>query len=94
MAVGGEASSSAVAFGSIGYGRMAELHAKTALGTMRIHATMDATPPEDQAPGPKQFSRGQRRVLGTLLEKAFTTPDVYPLTLKACTTACKITEIP
>lgn len=67
---------------------MAELHAKTALGTMRIHATMDATPPEDQAPGPKQFSRGQRRVLGTLLEKAFTTPDVYPLTLKACTTAC------
>ncbi len=49
---------------------------------------MDANAFDDQAPGPKQFSRGQRRVLGTLLEKAFTTPDVYPLTLKSCTTAC------
>jgi uncharacterized protein YceH (UPF0502 family) len=29
-----------------------------------------------------------RRILGVLLEKAFTTPDAYPLTLKALTTAC------
>lgn len=29
-----------------------------------------------------------RRILGSLLEKAFTTPDAYPLTLKALTTAC------
>jgi uncharacterized protein YceH (UPF0502 family) len=34
------------------------------------------------------LSRKQRRVLGVLLEKAFTTPDQYPLTLKAATTGC------
>ncbi len=34
------------------------------------------------------FSRKQRRVLGVLLEKAFTTPEQYPLTLKATTTGC------
>ncbi len=34
------------------------------------------------------LSRKQRRVLGVLLEKAFTTPDQYPLTLKATTTGC------
>jgi uncharacterized protein YceH (UPF0502 family) len=34
------------------------------------------------------LTRKQRRVLGTLLEKAFTTPDQYPLTLKAATTGC------
>ncbi|MBI1346216.1 DUF480 domain-containing protein [bacterium] len=35
-----------------------------------------------------QLSRKQRRVLGTLLEKAFTTPDQYPLTLKAAVAGC------
>ena len=50
---------------------------------------MEATALDDQAvPGPKQLARGQRRVLGVLLEKAFTTPDVYPLTVKACTSGC------
>lgn len=34
------------------------------------------------------FTRKQRRVLGVLLEKAFTVPDQYPLTLKATTTGC------
>lgn len=34
------------------------------------------------------LSRKQRRVLGVLLEKGFTTPDQYPLTLKAVTTGC------
>lgn len=34
------------------------------------------------------LSRKQRRVLGVLLEKAFTTPEQYPLTLKATTTGC------
>jgi hypothetical protein len=34
------------------------------------------------------LSRKQRRVLGTLLEKAFTTPEQYPLTLKATVTGC------
>lgn len=36
----------------------------------------------------KDLSRIQRRVLGVLMEKAFTTPEQYPLTLKAVTTAC------
>lgn len=35
-----------------------------------------------------ELSKPQRRVLGVLLEKAFTTPDQYPLTLKAITTGC------
>lgn len=34
----------------------------------------------------------QTRVLGCLLEKQVTTPDVYPLTLKALTTACNQTS--
>ena len=50
---------------------------------------MEATTLDDQTvPGPKQLARGPRRVLGVLLEKAFTTPDVYPLTVKACTSGC------
>lgn len=36
----------------------------------------------------KELSKPQRRVLGVLLEKAFTTPDQYPLTLKAVITGC------
>lgn len=36
----------------------------------------------------RELSRPQRRVLGTLLEKGFTTPDQYPLTVKALTTGC------
>jgi hypothetical protein len=35
-----------------------------------------------------ELSRKQRRVLGVLLEKAFTTPEQYPLTLKGTTTGC------
>lgn len=34
---------------------------------------------------PKTLSREARRVLGVLIEKGFTTPDQYPLTLKATT---------
>lgn len=34
------------------------------------------------------LSRKQRRVLGVLVEKAFTVPDQYPLTPKAATTGC------
>jgi uncharacterized protein YceH (UPF0502 family) len=41
-----------------------------------------------QAPPATSFTRRQRRVLGSLIEKAFTTPEYYPLTLKAMTTAC------
>jgi uncharacterized protein YceH (UPF0502 family) len=36
----------------------------------------------------KALSRKQRRVLGVLLEKAFTTPEQYPLTVKATTSGC------
>ena len=34
----------------------------------------------------RQLTRLQRRVLGTLIEKGFTTPDQYPMTLKGATT--------
>lgn len=43
---------------------------------------------EPQTPAVTAFSKRQRRVLGSLVEKAFTTPEYYPLTLKALTTAC------
>jgi uncharacterized protein YceH (UPF0502 family) len=36
----------------------------------------------------KEMPRKQRRVLGVLLEKAFTVPDQYPMTLKSTTTGC------
>jgi len=44
--------------------------------------------PEEVSTPITQLSRAQRRVLGVLIEKGFTTPEVYPLTLKATTTAC------
>jgi uncharacterized protein YceH (UPF0502 family) len=34
------------------------------------------------------LSTAQRRVLGTMIEKALTVPESYPLTLKALTTGC------
>ncbi|QDU37283.1 hypothetical protein Mal4_15930 [Maioricimonas rarisocia] len=42
----------------------------------------------DDHPEVRQLTRSQRRVLGVLVEKAFTTPDYYPLTLKALTSGC------
>lgn len=36
----------------------------------------------------RDIPRIQRRVLGVLMEKGFTTPEQYPLTLKAATTGC------
>ena len=44
--------------------------------------------PTEGTPGPKTLTRPQRRVLGVLVEKAITTPNQYPLTLKALTTGC------
>lgn len=35
-----------------------------------------------------ELTRAQRRVLGVLIEKGITTPEAYPLTLKATTTGC------
>lgn len=43
-------------------------------------------------PGPRTLTRPQRRVLGVLVEKAITTPNQYPLTLKAVTTGCNQTS--
>lgn len=48
----------------------------------------DATQEEKQLLNITVLSKPERRVLGVLLEKAFTTPDQYPLTLKAVTTGC------
>ncbi len=42
-------------------------------------------------PDELELSDPQTRVLGALLEKRATTPDAYPLTLKALTTACNQT---
>lgn len=44
--------------------------------------------PDDQVPPVKVLSKSQRRVLGVLIEKGITTPEYYPLTLKALTTGC------
>lgn len=41
-----------------------------------------------EVPEQLDLSAPQARVLGCLIEKAATTPDAYPLTLKALTTAC------
>jgi len=48
----------------------------------------DAAPLETDAPPVTELKARQRRVLGVLVEKAFTTPEYYPLTLKAVTTGC------
>ncbi|WP_437187000.1 DUF480 domain-containing protein [Planctomicrobium sp. SH668] len=36
----------------------------------------------------RELSKPQRRVLGTLVEKAFTVPESYPMTLKGLTVGC------
>ena len=45
---------------------------------------------QENAPQPawRPLNSSQRRVLGVLMEKAKTTPDAYPMTLKAITTGC------
>jgi uncharacterized protein YceH (UPF0502 family) len=43
---------------------------------------------DSSLPPIKELSRAQRRVLGVLVEKGITTPEVYPLTLKSVTTGC------
>lgn len=48
----------------------------------------DAATPDGNAPPITELKARQRRVLGVLVEKAFTTPEYYPLTLKAVTTGC------
>jgi uncharacterized protein len=54
-----------------------------------LNCMSDDAPATETAPsGPRQLSKPQRRVLGVLIEKAFTTPDQYPLTLKSTTAGC------
>lgn len=43
---------------------------------------------ESESSPPRELTKSQRRVLGVLIEKGLTTPDQYPLTLKALTTGC------
>jgi uncharacterized protein len=38
--------------------------------------------------GPMRFSAEEARIIGSLIEKQLTTPDQYPLTLKALVAAC------
>lgn len=45
-------------------------------------------PLEEPGPPITELTKGQRRVLGTLIEKAYTTPEGYPLTIKSLTTGC------
>lgn len=47
----------------------------------------DSSAPSEHPPL-HELTRAQRRVLGVLIEKGFTTPEVYPLTLKATTAGC------
>lgn len=46
----------------------------------------DTDPIDDGREAPRQLTKTLRRCLGVLVEKAFTTPEYYPLTLKAATT--------
>ena len=48
----------------------------------------DAAASDENPPPISELKARQRRVLGVLVEKAFTTPEYYPLTLKAVTTGC------
>ncbi len=48
----------------------------------------DATPVGTERQAWPVLPRNERRVLGVLVEKAKTTPDVYPLTLNALVTGC------
>ena len=57
----------------------------------RIGFMYDLDPSGDQLkqlPPIKEFTKTQRRVLGTLIEKALTVPESYPLTLKSATAGC------
>lgn len=45
-------------------------------------------PSSNESPGWKALTPRQRRVLGTLMEKAKTTPDTYPMTMLALLAGC------
>lgn len=47
-----------------------------------------AAPDDEEYLTVRELTKVQRRALGVLVEKGFTTPEYYPLTLKAVTTGC------
>jgi len=47
-----------------------------------------ARPTQDASFAPVELTAEEQRVLGALIEKQYTTPDVYPLTMNALITAC------
>ena len=49
---------------------------------------MNDAPQPQEHPPLKSLTKIQRRVLGVLIEKGFTTPESYPLTIKALTAGC------
>jgi uncharacterized protein len=49
---------------------------------------VNTAPPAADAPCPPPLSAVEGRVLASLAEKGFSTPDVYPLTLNALIAAC------
>lgn len=49
---------------------------------------MSDVPDSQQGQQPLVLSESQRRVLGVLIEKAYTTPDQYPLTINAMVSGC------
>ena len=49
---------------------------------------MSTVPDPVNAVGWRPLTREQRRVIGVLVEKAKTTPEAYPMTVNAITTAC------
>jgi uncharacterized protein YceH (UPF0502 family) len=55
---------------------------------LRSDVFMSDQSPVGEFPPVTELSKRQRRVLGVLVEKAFTTPEYYPLTLKAATAGC------
>jgi uncharacterized protein YceH (UPF0502 family) len=50
--------------------------------------TTETVNPSAEQPTPPPLSPRERRVIAVLVEKAKTTPDVYPMTLAAITTGC------
>lgn len=56
-------------------------------GKMRYHDDMESEP-SPPTPMAEPLSPEAVRVLGCLIEKSYTTPDLYPLTLNALVAAC------
>src|SRR5688572_14511906 len=76
-----------VGFGTI-LGGLAATRLSSPKSPLARRCAVESMDEQVSAPPIKELSRPQRRVLGTLVEKGLTTPEYYPLTLKALTTGC------